>query len=225
MFFFFISNKQTNNKVDSQGIKDFITVKGDYFEHRVPVYIHLKQPPSSPSRSTVKISNPSASSTSAMVEQLKNRVEALSSQNASLQGTLAKQNSENERIRSLLDNLEGDQSRVRQLVDDEIRRERESFEERSSKVLVILKRRDDTIANLNNRVEELLTEQARYKSNNDNVKARLNGEIERLQERVIELSKESRASQLSQLDVIQGSSGVDANAIRHNDSLVEEEYK
>ena len=88
-----------------------------------------------------------------MVEQLQKRVEALSAQNASLQSTLAKQTGENEHLRSLLDAVEADRGRVRQLVDDEIRRERDSFEERSSKVLIILKRRDDTIANLNAQVE------------------------------------------------------------------------
>jgi len=167
------------------GIRDYITVKGDYFEQRIPVFIHLKQPPSSPmSRASVVTSDPA---TSAMVEQLQKRVEALSAQNSSLQSTLAKQTGENEHLRSLLDAVEADRGRVRQLVDDEIRRERESFEERSSKVLVILKRRDDTIANLNSQVESLITEQANYKSNNDSIQQRLNEEIERLQERVIQL--------------------------------------
>ena len=205
------------------GIKDYVTVKGDYFEHRIPVIIHLKQPPSSPSSSRpVNVSDPA---TSAMVDQLQKRVEALSAQNSSLQSTLSKQTGENEHLRSLLDAVEADRGRVRQLVDDEIRRERESFEERSSKVLVILKRRDDTIANLNSQVESLISEQASYKSNNDSIQQRLNEEIDRLQERVIKLSKDGRAAEIRQLEMIQGGVGIDASEIRVNDSQVEDEYR
>lgn len=69
-----------------------------------------------------------------MVEQLQKRVEQLSSQNSSLQQTLTKQTSENDHLRSLLDAVEADRSRTRQLIDDEIKRERESFEGRSAKV-------------------------------------------------------------------------------------------
>ena len=182
-----------------EGIRDYVTVKGDYFEQRIPVIISLKQPTSSPARATVPVSA-ADSATVAMVEQLQKRVEQLSAQNGTLQATLTKQTSENDHLRSLLDAVEADRSRTRQLIDDEIRRERESFEERSAKVLIILKRRDDTVDKLNRQVEELTERNVSDRSTADTVRDRLQGEIDRLQERVISLSKENRRTQLESRD-------------------------
>ncbi|GMH82948.1 hypothetical protein TL16_g09433 [Triparma laevis f. inornata] len=215
-----LSSSDVRQGNSPEGIRDYVTVKGDYFEQRIPVVISLKQPPSSPSRASVPVSS-ADSATVAMVEQLQKRVEQLSSQNSSLQQTLTKQTSENDHLRSLLDAVEADRSRTRQLIDDEIKRERESFEGRSAKVLIILKRRDDTIDKLNSLVEELSERNVQDRSTADTVRDRLQGEIDRLQERVISLSKESRRTQLESLDSIRG----DVSDLRVNDSVVEEEYR
>jgi hypothetical protein len=136
------------------------------------------------------------------VEQLMRRVEALSAQNQSLHSSLSAQASEAAHLRSLLDAVDADRSGLRAAVDAEVSRERALFEERSAKVLAILQARDATIAGLADENEALRDGAARRSAEQARGRDEQGREVERLRDRLIELTQRGREQDAAALDAI-----------------------
>jgi chromosome segregation ATPase len=232
-----VTVKLTVNSLGSSdirnGIKDYLTVSGQYFTQRVAITIAMKPPPASPKvalnlLNAQNLQAPAASQGTAdnRIEQLMRRVEALSSQNSSLQSSLSSQAAENDHLRSLLSTVDSERSNVQSVVSEELARERKVFEERSAKVLVILNRRDETIQRLTDEVETIREDNANIKANAESQRLTSVAEVGRLQDRVIELSNRQRQSDINTLSAIQGNANVSQNIdLNTSHSALTQEYE
>jgi len=133
------------------------------------------------------------------------QIESLQVSNQSLSQSLKDQQQENEHLRNMLENVNNTVPNVTALVDEQIKRERADFEERSAKVLNILRKKDQTIQQLESRLEQEFELTQSLRVAEDEQTKKLQREIERLQNRVIEQSEQMRKKDVDALELIQSS--------------------
>ena len=137
-----------NIKSGLKGVKDFLSLKSTFFEQKIPLTFFLAKPNaidspaasgSNPNHSQYPASNsnPPPNPNAQLIDQsvhFSRQIESLQMSNNSLSQSLRDQQQENQHLRNMLENVNQTVPNVQALVDEQIRRERLDFENRSEKV-------------------------------------------------------------------------------------------
>eukprot|EP01038_Epipyxis_sp_PR26KG_P009211 gene9211-12422_t len=142
----FLKNHPLVNK-DGKFNSESIHIKSTFFEQKVPVEIYDHRTENSERNNESKL------------------VPVISLSHKSLQGEQYDQRLKN--INDVIAKIESAHPGLKKIIDDRVELERDAFEDKSEKILRILKKKDDTIASLRQELQEVQMSSHRFNDSNN----------------------------------------------------------